>query len=308
LFGTRNVTPNQQVILFPDGSVAWHGLHACSSSKLLSALRIATSQLRQSPEARQRVHVRNASKLVRRARKDADAYLKLVTELRNSSHLGFWEILPSRQQYSALNERLLRDVTRDMPLESGAHLMATNVPGGLEPIAQKMRDDIEQQRAQIRAQLALDGPLPDLGRVAELDGIKFTDGVERRLSDGTDRVTVLWFFVPGRPSLPTEVAAIELVADELAAQGVRMLGLAAAIEPAASQEAVRSAGVPFPSAPYLYDQTDARAGVTMFPSAVVLDRDGTVVYRSSQKPDRSPRQYIEFAQWVRALLAQPRDA
>jgi hypothetical protein len=127
--------------------------------------------------------------------------------------------------------------------------------------------------------------------------VLFADGQSRDLRDLRGRITVLWFFLPDDAGLADDLAKLGPFVAECRNLAVSHLALGASLAPEGSLNLVRLRSFGFPAGTYRYDERQALTGVTMFPTVVVLDPAGDVVYRSTSR--------TEYQSLVRGMLASP---
>ncbi len=309
LFGTEEMLTPQHLLLHPDGHVLWHGIRACSLQLLLRGIEAARAALPQSAAQRRRAAVAQVADLVRRAGREEEAYARLVTLLRHAPEEDLGALLAPIAVHSPLCARVVRDATRGVDLARGRRVLDHGLAlakASARPALDQVLAELEALAAPapaVEATASLPAPLPILGRIASLPAVRFGDGVERDASDPNASLTVLWLFLPDDPQLARQIEALRPVVAELTRAGVRFLGLGAALDPEAHRDAVGAAGFPFAAGVYRYAPSQPFEGVDAFPAAIVLDRHGNVLYRTSAA--EMSASWVGFAAVVRGILASP---
>lgn len=294
LFGEQESTiAPQHVVLLPDGTVAWHRLYAVSAGELVRALDDATRQWKRSSRSRAGAHADRFRKLLAGAAGDPERYLVASSTFVHAPSDAFAPMLraiPDRE----LGRRLIDDLARIAP---GRAIDRVDAIGRDCP--KHLREAIEEVRARLHAErvaayvrepaseatgeraserpapIATRGPLPDLGAAQEIPGARFGDPAPSLLG-ARDVDTVLLFFLPNDPNLASQVALWNRFAERNRGRALRVVALGASVAPGHELERAQGAGFAFPAGTYLYESTAAPYGITSFPAAVVLDREGRV--------------------------------
>jgi len=306
LFGDDTVITPQHVILHPKGGVAWHNVRVCGLRQLVAGIQAAKRQLSMPAAVRANKLLAEASAMAGKATADGDTYARLSTLVRNSPQENFWPIMRVLDGRANLCQRLLRDATHGFDARVSRRRLQPGLDSPMRPFVGRMLEEIAAAEAADAPRPS--GELVSMGRAAELEHVTFLDGVARHIHDGKDKVTVLWFFMPGDPELQQQLDAIQPVVQEFQAKGVRVIGLANTTDPQTDAPAIAGRGLPFPVATYRYSQYQPLFDVAMFPAAVVIDRSGDIVYKTKEDLDAMLHSYIDFAAIVRRLLESPRGS
>ncbi|MEJ2538997.1 MAG: TlpA disulfide reductase family protein [Gemmatimonadota bacterium] len=126
---------------------------------------------------------------------------------------------------------------------------------------------------------ALLGVGPTLGSVPEFQ-VETLDGGSLGLADLEGRVAVVNFWATWCPPCRVEIPALQSLHEDLAGEGVLVLGLSTdAGGIAGVREFLEERGVTYPVAMANADSRRAFGGVTALPTTFILDRDGVVRHR-----------------------------
>lgn len=302
LFGPGTVEGSQQLLLFPDGRIAWHGTGPLRPGPLADAIGKAETVLAKGDSSHRVRHEQTMLEpLLKKFRKDATAWLQVRTLLAHAKPREFPMLFAKLGQDDAA-ERMLRELAGLEPAR--AQPLLTSLNG---QVAARLRQPLSAAIAELQQRrdgglgtehtIVVRKPLPVLGQPDELDGVRFVDDVARRLADLRGQITVLWFHLPDSPKLAADSALLAAFAAECRDLPVQHLALGASIDPAASLTLTRLHAFGFPAGTYRYDVADPLTGVREFPTVVVLDPAGQIVYRGTSR--------TEYQALVRDMLVGP---
>ncbi len=304
MFGSSVVLTPQHILLHPEGDVVWHNVRVCDLAHLLSGISSAQGTLKHSDSKRLRTAVRRAKELAKTATNTAEDYGQLEAMIRQSPTATATEIYAGIAKHAALCERLLVDTTTGLAPGAGRQRlgMATAYPAALRPAVERVRQGLEERdnRFAGREVEVLDGALPVLGQLDDLANARFSDAVLRTPATDEHELTLLWLFLPDDDDRERQFGVLRAAAAELQQEGVRVLGLGASIDPQKDLSAIDADDFPFPVGTFYYDYRRPFAGVEMFPAAVVLDRHGQIIYRTTS--EQMAADYECFLPTVRGIL------
>ena len=135
---------------------------------------------------------------------------------------------------------------------------------------------------------------------------QFAKGEAKSFAAAKAGLTVLWLFKPDDKTHAQQIAALGPVVEELRQKGVQFVGLAATLRPTADLERVGKLGFPFTTATFRYNEYVPLGGMKMFPGAIIVDREGNILYRTGDDENALAGSYTDFASWVRGLLRSSR--
>jgi hypothetical protein len=290
LFGDQlDIIAPQHVLLFPDGSVAWHEFYQVSDAEIVREIRRAATTWKKNERSRATDHLTRFKGALNGSCRDSSDYLAARTALCFAPEELFVPML-RRIGDPALAERLLRDIAKQWPERAAPRLSRVDDSAGhgIARLASELGQELAKAAAaadepprpagETRSVATSDRSLGRHGRAQSVPRVVFSDGVERSVTGTSDKVTVLLFFLPGNEFLPAQVERWNRFAARMDGEPVVILGLGASVVPEADLPKTRDARFAFPAANYLYEQVVAPYGITSFPTAVVLDPAGEVVF------------------------------
>jgi len=307
IFGPLDtVIAPQHVLLFPDGRIAWHSVGDTNVSTLAEAIAAASAALKR--EDRHRIGLEQATlgSLVRRMKNSATDWLVARTLLAHARPVEFPELFALLDD--AMAERMLGELA-EFPAVVVQPLFASLSAKVHPRLSRQLADALLQVRAAaaqaeaaVRAKATsgfteIQTPLPSLGKPDPIARVQFGDGEKRDLGSCRGRITVLWFFLPDATGLADDVAWLNQFAAECKDRPVAHLALGGSLDPEASLTLVRLQKFAVPAGAYRYDEQHALSGVTLFPTVVVLDPNGEIVYRGTSRS--------EYQALVRGMLVSP---
>lgn len=301
LFGMDTVITPQQLILHPDGSVLWHSVRQQGLQQVLRGIKTAERRVKMSDKRRHKLAINDGVELAKRAARDDDQYAVLATLVRHCPTAQLWKIFDRVEHRTGLSERLLRDAMRGIADESSRRRLAQGRSGRHAPVVEKLMGELDVVAEPAGFARDIPESLEILGKI-DLKVAQFGEGETHSLADAKAGLTVLWLFLPDDKTHAQQVRALRPVVEELKQEGVQFLGLAATLEPAADLERVGKLGFPFATGTFRYKEYVPLGGMKMFPGALVVDREGNILYRTGDDAGALASSYTDFASWVRGLL------
>ena len=123
LFGApSDIRTVQQVLLYPDGSIAWHESGDADAKDLLRAIQRGNKAHLEGQKRRFRLMKLDARRLAKRAAKDGQAKMALLTLYRNAPAAAFPMLF--EQLGLEMRFRVLKEVA-ELPLPRARHLLGT---------------------------------------------------------------------------------------------------------------------------------------------------------------------------------------
>jgi len=302
VLGSADVLTPQHVLFHPEGGVLWHNVRTCSLQQLLNGMYTARRYVKKTASARRRLALESGASLAKRAKREPESAVKLSVLMRHSDPKGLGGLV-SGVRDSKLCDLVLRRAMHGMnatAVEDRMHQAMGVVRPTQRPMLKRIEHDMIILAAPPVEVREVKQPLPVLGKIEDFSRVRFFDGEVRTPGDKSSELTVLWFFLSGDKSEDRQIEALRPVVSELAGQGVRFLGLGAALQPDAALADAGAAGFPFPVGTFAFGGGEPFGGVDMFPAVLILDRDGNIIHRSGDEMDRD---WVSFAPLVRGMLA-----
>lgn len=291
----ENLAP-QHLLLYPDGTVAWHAVYEVAPGAIYKAIAAAEKTKAQTMEQRLRGQRARLSQLSRRTGKGTPTeYMQIHAMLVQTPADNFCDAL------QAVSKPVAEFVLRDLPGHPREHALAMLEAAAKHP-AKPLRDLAARLAGEVRARPPevapgaappppapaqpaglppLTEPLVVIGPADDFDRVHWADDT-RTLAECRNRITVIWYFMIDAPDLSSSVATMNEFAAANRSRGIETIGLAGATRTAEALEKVAALGCKFPVGAYSAATGYRPCGVERFPSWVVLDPDANIVFRSPQ--------------------------
>ncbi|MBK9129699.1 MAG: hypothetical protein IPM13_18235 [Phycisphaerales bacterium] len=257
----ENLAP-QHLLLYPDGTVAWHAVYEVAPGAIYKAIAAAEKSKAQTMEQRLRGQRALLSQLSRRTGKGSPTeYMQIHAMLVQTPPANFCDAL------QAVSKPVAELVIRDLPGHRRDHALAMleaatkHSAKPLRDIATRLADEVRARPPEVPpvvtpppppAQPAgvqpLTEPLVVIGPADDFDRVHWT-GDKRTLADCRDRIAVIWFFMIDAPDLQSSVATMNEFAAANRSRGIETIGLAGATQTADALEKLPRSAASSPSAP-----------------------------------------------------------
>lgn len=290
----ENLAP-QHLLLYPDGTVAWHAIYDVAPGSIYKAIAAAEKSKAQTMEQRLRGQRSQLSQLSSRTGKGSPTpYMQIHAMLAQTPPESFCDAL------QAVSKSVAELVIRDLPGHARDHALAMLEAAAKHP-AKPLRDLAARLAGEVRARppevlpvvtpppppaqpagvQPLTEPLVVIGPADDFDRVHWA-GDKCTLADCRDRITVVWYFMLDAPDLQSSVATMNDFAAANRGRGIETIGLAGATQTDDVLGKLPALGCKFPVGAYSAATGYRPCGVERFPSWVVLDPDMNIVFRSPQ--------------------------
>jgi hypothetical protein len=302
-----NIAP-QHLLLFPDGSVAWHGMYEHTRQQICGKIRDAISASKMSPERRLAAQVRELTTLAKRREAIPHSYQQLQAMLIQTAperFLAAFEAIAAQP----VAEEFLRELANYEPERAMPRLAALEKLKNkkLKELAAQLAVKVRERKEEIERLVAAETQeaeasppppepapapapakesspivaerLPAIAEADDFDRVYWADAPVKR-EDLRGRITLIWFFRADQPASKEQVAAHNEFAREHASC-VRVLGLGVTMNPDRDLPAMKESGFEFPFGAFL-GSSQPLQGVKTFPAWVIVDPDLKIVFRTPQ--------------------------